>query len=257
MNGSISEFYGEKASLYDVVSQDRDFAAQAAYLALAVARQAHGGRILELFAGPARHSIALEARHSYICSAIDASVHMKTLATRPGGLHPDRYFIATLPDLPEAVQRGDAFQGATVLRYSAGYLGPVAVVEMLRQLSHIIAAKGRVIFELHDLELLRDDFKDFAIRERVVDRGDGTNVRCVWPAGPLRWRRSDWIVEMDVLLEERAGHSVLSSQQFVSVERIYASREMSALATLAGGWRPVQAHSAAFAGSELLILERN
>lgn len=254
--GTVAALYEDAAAIYALVSDDRDFATQARFLAEHVARQPNGGRLLELCAGPARHAIELERRHGYVCHAVDASATMRSIATGPGGLDPARYHVLRLPRLPAPERLAGDFHAATVLRYSLGYLAPAEVVGLLEGLRGLLRPAGRLLIELHDLALVRNDFRGLEIRDRTVTVADGARVRCVWPAGPLRWRADDWIVEMDVAVEVEHPEGARDAYRWVSVERIYGRAEVAALAGIAGGWRAIDTHCAAFPGSVLLMLER-
>ena len=254
--GSIAEFYGAGAPSYAHLSEDRDFAKQATALVAAAMRGAPGGRFLELFAGPARHSIELERGFSTTCIAVDQSPAMRAVATAAGGLAPERYLISRLPDLPAPSQIGHGFAGASILRYSIGYLSPVAVVTLLTRLAGLMQQGAGLVLELHDLALVRDDFRSLDIRDRIVVGPDGRHVRCLWPAGALRWHADDWVVEMDVLVQTLVGERVVEEHRFVSVERIYARAEVLALAELAGGWRSQPMAADAFPGSTMVLLIR-
>ena len=258
LGGSIEDFYGEDASAYAFVSEDRDFAAQAGFLADKIVRLASGGRFLELFAGPARHSQELTRQHGVSCVAVDASPHMKRIATGAGGLPPQSYVVCRLPELPATDVLGGAFDGVSILRYSVGYLAPAALHELLVRLNGMLKPAGRIVFELHDLDLVRADFRDLEIRERTAWRADGTGVRCVWPASPLRWRKDDWVVEMEVFIQHLDGARVVAERTFQSIERIYAKSEIAALAQATGHFRVAgpDITSSAFAGGPLLVLER-
>ena len=252
--GSIADFYDRSAGLYALLSEDRDFGAQSDVIARCVSPVHRGGRLLELFAGPARHSMELQRRHGFVCDAVDASVAMRALATGANGLAPDRYHVASLPTLPAFAK--PQFHAATILRYSAGYLTVAELLRLLHGLREQLLANGRLLLELHDLDQVRADFRDLVIRDRVVTAPDGTTVRCVWPSGRLRWRASDWVVEMDVVLEVMRGGTVLHADRFVSVERIYAADEVAGLAEHIGGWTSVPIATDAFEGSRLVLLER-
>src|SRR5262245_61770900 len=199
-----------------MISEDRDFARQAQYLARQVIGPGEGRRFLELFAGPARHSIELTRAGFGSCIAVDASPAMRAIATGPGGLDRDSYRIARLPDLPSAPDLGGLFDAASVLRYSAGYLTPLELHELLRRLASALRPRGRVVFELHDLDLLRADFRDLEIRDRVVRMCDGRLLRCIWPAAPLRWATDDWVVEMEVVVQRLDGSTLIDERKYVS-----------------------------------------
>lgn len=258
LGGSIARFYGVDAPLYALFSDDRDFDWQARYLAAEIAGGGAGRRFLELFAGPARHVLALERNHGFQCTAIDASEDMRRIATGPGGLDPGRYCIAQLPDLPTSEQLGGPFDGASILRYSVGYLTPIELGTLLSRLAPHMRPGARVVLELHDLDLVRGDFRGLEIRERTVRDREGHRLRCLWPAAPLRWSQSDWVVEMDVVVQQLDADCIVAERRFTSVERIYARDEVYALAVLSGLYRPCEpkATTEAFPGGQLAVLER-
>ncbi|MDX2159580.1 MAG: class I SAM-dependent methyltransferase [Hyphomicrobiaceae bacterium] len=258
--GSIERFYDDGAAQYSLLSEDRDFERQARCLAEEIAGVPRGGRYLELFAGPARHAIELEQRYDYTSVALDASLGMRDVATRPGGLAAERYITSVLPTLPPVAALGPAFDLVSILRYSTGYLAPTELAELLAKLAPVVAPAARLVLELHDLDLVRDDFRSLDIRDRVVEIGDGRSLRCIWPAGPLRWTKGDWTVEMDVTIQILVGDRVARESRFVSIERIYARSEIAGLASATGRWR-LASHDAdaiaeSFPGSTMVVLER-
>lgn len=252
-SSAIDGFYEEEAAAYALVSEDRDFAAQAAFLFREVATAPSDGRFLELFAGPARHSFEMRKLSDLDCIAIDAAAGMKKVAVAAGSVPESSYIVARIPPLPAL---DGTFVGASLLRYSVGYLSPAEVIMLLTDLKRYLLPGARLCFELHDLDLLRDDFADLAIRERTIVDANGSGVRCVWPNGRLRWSSDDWIVEMDVLVQLLAAGKVVRERQFTSVERIYAVSELVFLAQMADGWRHVPVKTDAFPGSRIVVLER-
>ncbi|MGE0699430.1 MAG: hypothetical protein AB7O57_10070 [Hyphomicrobiaceae bacterium] len=258
LGGSIASFYEEHGSLYDLISEDRDFEAQASFIAAELLRHRRPARYLELFAGPACHAGALARSHGTDCRAIDASAEMRRIAAMKGNVSEDRYHVAHLPGMPSAEALGGAFDGVSVPRYSIGYLTPLETGTLFQRISSLLVPGGRLMLELHDLALVRSDFAALEIRDRVLPLGDGAALQCIWPAGPLRWHADDWTVEMDVVLRRLAEGRVTAEHTFVSVERIYARSEIEALASLAGGFRPVAPSRppAAFQGGEIVLLEK-
>lgn len=255
--GSITAFYEADASLYARICNDRDFEAQARFLARQIVQTEQGGRFLELFAGPAYHSIWLERSHSITCVAIDSSSEMKREATGSNGLNPERFIIGRLPLLPALGELGGMVDGASILRYSIGYLEPLEVLQLLRGLTRVLRPGGRLVLELHDLDLVRSDFRRLDIRERVARDPDGKGLRCIWPAGPLRWQADDWVVAMDVIVQLLDGMTVVGERVFQSVERIYAKAEILTLARISGGYRSIElvGDPEGFPGATLLVLE--
>ncbi len=256
--GSISELYGRHGSLYASISGGRDFSGQCAVLARELLRGRRQARFLELFAGPARHAAVLATQHGALCSAIDASPEMGRIAIETGAVPADRYHIARLPELPPMQALGGPFDGMAVLLYSVGYVTPSDLAALLRNLVPMLVPGGRLAFELHDLEMVRESFDRLAIREREIVVGPDERLHCTWPARPLRWRPDDWVVEMDVVVRRLVAGHVAEERSFVSIERIYARSEIEALAAAVGGLHPVSPDDEPlpFRGSVLSILER-
>ncbi len=256
LQGSIALLYGDEAGLYALLAEDRDFTAQARFLAAVGFEKAAGGRFLELFAGPARHAQELVRHHGIASTAVDSSSEMKALAMAAGAYAPDRYVVARHPPLPPIGELGGPFGAASILRYSVGYLEPVELLALLRGLRSVLLTHGRLVVEVHDLALVRSDFRALGIRERIMRSDDGTAIRCVWPKGELRWRADDWVVEMDVLIQRLNGDRVVAEYELCSVERIYARSEIVALAAASGFVEvPLTSSAEGFVDGSIVLLE--
>lgn len=259
LGGTIEHLYGSFGGLYDLVCRGRDFDRQARFLADEVIRRTSSdGRYLELFAGPAHHSAALRRAGGISCVAIDASSAMQQIAIASGAVDRSRYHVCRLPELPSVDRLDGPFHGASILCYSAGYLDPSRVGELFRRLSAVLKPGARLVLELHDLDMVRSDFRDLQIKDRIVEIDGGESLRCIWPAAPLRWSPRDWVVEMDVVVQRLRAGTPTEEHRFVSIERIYAASEIEALAAFAGGFIALTPKTAAdaFPGSSIVLLER-
>jgi hypothetical protein len=256
--GSIDQYYNDYPEEYTILADDRDFVAQTA--ALLTAGPNFNGPWVELCAGAARHAAELSLAANVEVWAIDASAAMRSLALKLGFRPPDRYLLARLPhlDLPSALV--DQFAGAFMLRYSAGYLTPLEIEALLDTLKPWLRHGARLVFELHDLNLVRGSLADLTIRTRRKTRADGTILSCVWPAGALHWKNNDWCVDMDVLVEvHSADGRLLEQRRYVSREHMHSLGDLERAAHRVGGYRilelPVISREA-FPHSVLVGLER-
>lgn len=189
----IRDLYERDPGLYDALSA-RDFAAQADVLLKLLRRKAP--RILELFAGPARHARALKAAGAEV-RAVDDSLAMRRYALAEGGLEPREYVKARLPRLP-ALGRFDA---ALLLQFAAGILEPDDLELLLRRLARHLKPGGLVLFELRRPSVLRDCDRPGSVETVTIDRGDGRVARLTCPDGAIAWSDDDWTMDLTMRVE--------------------------------------------------------
>lgn len=216
---SIADYYGADSSAYDLMSRDRDFDRQVGELLDGVAADTH--RVLELFAGPAYHGNAARRRGCEVVTCIDASEHMRDIACAQGLIAPSDYQVGSLPDALASLPPERRYDAMLCLRYSAGYLSPSALEILLAALHPRLAEGGALYFELHRIDLLSGDLADLSIRERRVAISEDAELRCVWPDGPLRWARRDWVASMTVKLEWIERGKVSRTEIYESSEHIH------------------------------------
>lgn len=244
----IHALYEADPSLYDAVSV-RDYAAQAAAL---LGELPPTPRVLELFAGPARHARALKAAGARV-SAVDASAAMRSFALGQGGLDPDDYLLARLPRLP---LRGP-FDAVLFLRYASGILEPAPFDALLRRSARLLRPGGLALFELRRMSVLRDCERRAG--SAVFPWTMGRRIRLTCPDGPLEWSDEDWVMSMTLKIEILKGPEVLDSRRYGMSERLVKPAELLRFAGRTELFEPAPlsaALEAAFPDGGLLSLRR-
>ncbi|MFO1151162.1 MAG: class I SAM-dependent methyltransferase [Alsobacter sp.] len=257
MRSPIIKFYEQFPGDYAALTDERNIGLQCDFLNRSLLPGILGARVLELFAGPASHAHWLSQNHGHECWAVDTAGGMRDWAIRHGRVPAERYRLCNLPRLDERIHENAPFDAAFALIYSLGYLDLTSVGLLLRELADCIRPKGRLLFELHDLDRVRSGFGDLAIRERRVALADGGTLGCVWPSGTLQWSPDDWVLEMDVEVERRQTTEPATTTVYTSVERIHTGSEVAALGTMLGSWTCHEVIDAAFPDSRLVVLERS
>lgn len=217
---SVDSFYTDLATQYAWISKDRDFGAQID----AISQNHEIKTSLELFAGPAEHSICLKDNMKVEAWALDASLQMKDVAVSQGFTDSDKYIVEKLPNIPMLDAKFDLI---LLLRYSIGYLSIEQLYLLAKNLSKILNDDGRIFIELHDLGYCLNNFSELKIKERVVLCPDGSKVNVAWPSGPLRWDDNSWTVQMPLrIIQTDKDERIIHDLELVSTERIYAFDEI-------------------------------
>lgn len=218
--------YSEQASVYDAVSNDRDFASELA--ALGVSSEASEDKcLLELFAGPAYHGVTLsKSGWQGDLLAVDSSSQMRDVAIEKGFQKPQNYIVADICDAFDVIPTETRFSTVLVMRWSVGLIPPEKAAIMVRRVSERLRPGGCAFFELHRVDLLVGNLSDLDIRTRETNIGD-SRVTCIWPSGELSWAADDWKVEMPVLIRTEGPSGVkeivTSSEEWIYVRRDFAS----------------------------------
>jgi SAM-dependent methyltransferase len=257
LNASMASLYGPWARLYHCVSQDRDFAAQSAFILEQIGTRP--ASVLELFAGPAYHGRHLAKTADVTVHCVDASKQMKRLACEDGGIRPSAYSVGHLPAALLRFARGTKFNSILALRYSLGYIPFEELTVLMRLLVNLLRPNGVILIELHNLVSLLGGLVDLEIRERVIPLGGDRRLVCTWPSGPLRWRRQDWVVDMPVRFEYRNGTRTTRVINFISTEWIYTVNYLRREIQRLGGLKlklVAGANGRAFPACELVIIRR-
>ena len=257
----VASYYAAHADIYTHINRDRDFEAQVRAIHRLASRSSSAPlRMLEIFAGPAYHAIHGERLLGWIGHALDSSPAMKRAAIGEGFADPSRYLVGDIPDcLPEAAAQGQ-FDCLFAARFSLGYLDRGSLDRLIHEARSLVAEHGLLVFELHDLSLLAGSLQNLNILERTSLLPDGTMLRCLWPAGSIRWDRDDHLVSMDVEISlDKDGHN--ERLRFVSTERIYGASEVAHLGR-AAGWQVLTSRelgedtSRAFPDARIVALRR-
>jgi hypothetical protein len=219
----IEACYSEYPHIYAAFADDRNFREEAnALISVASPNRGGGGRFLDLFAGPAYHSIAVEAFAGWEAVAIDSSEAMKRVALQRGFADGSRYVVGPLPTELQNLNRTEPFDCAFAGRFSLGYLDLDGVHILLRDLMPLLKAGGLCVIELHELDILLASLTSLDIRDRVATGNEGEEIRCTWPNGPIRWHRDDYVAEMPVSIEVQNRAGQVQRLSFLSTEHVHA-----------------------------------
>ena len=220
---SQNSLYSDEATLYYALSQDRDFHAE--LRALGIGRDTtKGQRLLELFAGPAYHSVALrKLGWQGQLVAVDSSQHMQALAIQHGFPSDQSYLVADACEVFQSLPAQTEFSNVLALRWSLGLVPPEKAEHVVRGVCERLKQGGQAFFELHRVDLIAGNLADLSIRTRTTTVGDA-QVTCVWPSGELSWAVGEWAVTMPILLrrESPAGATEVTT---TSHEWIYVRRD--------------------------------
>jgi SAM-dependent methyltransferase len=225
----IQELYDHEPHLYDRLASGRDFSAEVSAIRRLSGRsstqeEAQQERVLELFAGPAWHSIRWKDEFGAKVLAVDSSPGMGGLAVGQGRLDCDEYIVGRIPSVLAKRDHRLAlrnFDFVLILRYSLGYLSEDELEELIRTTSRLTKFGGRIVFELHDPRMLASNLEDFPVSERRFSMQDGSSLSCAWPSGPIRWLQPSRLVEMPVSIEHVTTNGTLRELRYVSREFVY------------------------------------
>ncbi|HEX7898316.1 MAG TPA: class I SAM-dependent methyltransferase [Planctomycetota bacterium] len=213
----IHELYERDPDLYDALTR-RDFAAQADVLRGLFRSPAP--RVLELFAGPARHARALKAAGAVV-RAVDDSPAMRAHALADGGLAPADYVRARLPRLPV---RG-RFDGALMLQFAAGLLEPAALETLAVRLAAALRPGAPLVFELRRPSALRGPAGTVTL---PWTRGRALRLTC--PDVPVAWSDDDWTMELTLRVDVLRAGAVAESRRYRMSERLVLPGDLRRLA---------------------------
>ena len=243
----IRELYEKEPELYDALTR-RDFAAQSDFLRGLLRSPAP--RVLELFAGPARHARALKASGAAV-RAVDDSAAMRAYATADGGLTPAEYVRARLPRLP---LRG-RFDAALMLQFAASLLDPAELETLARRLAAALRPGAPLLFELRRPSLLRGPL---GAVELPWTRGRTLRLAC--PDAPVAWSDDDWTMELTLKVDILRAGEVQESRRYRMSERLVLPADVRRLAERTGLYdvepTPAEAERV-FPDSVLAVLRRN
>lgn len=236
----ISRLYEKDPSLYEAITA-RDFEAQARAVLRWVKRGAP--RLLELFAGPARHALALQALDARV-TCVDASAAMRRHA-RAAGVRD--YVRAKLPSLPV---RG-LYDGALLLQFSAGILDCDGLSRLLGAVARRLRPGAPLVVELRRLSALR------ACDAHVLPRTlpwNGRQVRLLCPEDGIEWSEDDWTVAMTMRVDLLDGDSAVETRRWRFSERLVRPADLDRLSK--GAFRLESPSAPEFPDSRIVLLRR-
>ncbi|MFA9486783.1 MULTISPECIES: hypothetical protein [unclassified Moraxella] len=175
----IYKLYSENPDIYDIFSNDRDFFQQAADILslLKCHTLTIKPNVIELFAGPARHSLEFVKLGCDVLS-IDSALSMMQYSIKQGFQSPIKYIVSHIPNINLTVPKTNLF---TLLRYSVGYMDKLQLSNLIKWCDLNSHANGLLIIELHiPSKILSLANNDMRIREREVSSKYGV-VKCIWP----------------------------------------------------------------------------
>ncbi len=151
--------FGEYAAVYDLIYQDKDYAAEAGFISSLLARHAPRRdpvRIVDLACGTGRHAIEL-ARRGYAMEGSDISSDMIEVATRAAAAHKLAIRFHNHP-FQNAGAIGGPFDAALAMFASMGYLtGADELALAFRNIRQLLAPGGVFVFDVwNGLAVLRD-----------------------------------------------------------------------------------------------------
>ncbi|MGY0427242.1 MAG: class I SAM-dependent methyltransferase [Polaribacter sp.] len=218
----IRDFYGKYAHYYDIISNDRNFSEQIVLLKKTI--QSNNKNIynfLELFAGPARHSIAASTHEDINIFAVDNSQEMQDLAMEIGFPDRSKYWVSDFP-LDKKFDNINAikFDCVLCLRYSIGYLNRKSILELLMSLKNRLKSDGKIIMELHNISNMMMSMKGTDIHKRIATSKYDETVECLWPDGEIVWSNIDYLAKMNVSVNIKKNNKE-KTLKFLSEENIY------------------------------------
>jgi len=224
----IFELYDSNPELYDMFSNDRDFKKQCGdiikyldYTPLSV---------LELMAGPARHSVEFVRLGVENVVALDASSKMKEYAIEKFSLKKEKYITGLLPSSINNLQ-SQYFDCILLLRYGIGYLDGNGIIETIRACLTSLTKNGRIVIELHRFDYLATDLSDLDIKIRTCKDKNGNVISVEWPMKKPDWDRYGQFLKMDVSIKkENASEKIYQSKEY-----IYNVREIQQIVSRLGG----------------------
>lgn len=250
----IGHFYTEYAEYYAVIANDRNFSKECRKI-ISFLNLNEEFNMLEIFAGPAYHSIEL-TKQGINTWAIDLSKEMKSIAVVRGFRNPGHYLSGKLPNELDNLKK--QMDCVLCMRYSIGYLNRKEVFVLLNKMKTILKYKGLIFIELHRINDLLSNYDNAAIKKRTSKMPGGEEIECTWPHGKIKWASTDFVAKMDVAVKINGSDKMSINKMFKSVEYIYSFDELNFMASLLG-YKCIKFNDSEniFNNSQILILEYN
>ncbi len=226
---SVNDLYSAHARLYSVIADDRDFHGEVHHMgAHALGR---GDTFVELFAGPAFHSIALRELGSEAgIVAIDNAAEMADEALRRG--FSGTYHVA---DAIEGLAAVACARIVCIPRYSVALVDDAYLHGLLEAVaSRLRISDGTLLIEMHPAALVDyaedpPDWSELGIHRRVIPTSEG-EIECIWPNKVSVVDPAANLVEMEIRVSRRGADDL----QFASREHLRSRDALIAIANTAG-----------------------
>lgn len=170
--------FGEYAAVYDLLYQDKDYPAEAAYVAELLRRHAPRRdpmRVVDLACGTGRHAMELAAR-GYAVEASDISADMIGIARRAAEARGLGIRFHHQP-LQTAAAIGGPFEAALAMFASLGYLtGRDELAAAFGNVRRLLAPEGIFVFDVWNGPAVLRDFSAHRIKRMS---GNGLSVERV------------------------------------------------------------------------------
>lgn len=232
--------YKQYAHYYEVISNDRNFKKQFELINSFLIQENSPSKIqyklrfLELFAGPAYHSIIASSITEYDILAIDNSSEMKEIAMSNGFSNGNNYIISDLPLAISDLPLEKKLDCVVCLRYSLGYLNINEVFQLLTELKKRLSENGKIFIELHEISTVLNSMKSTNIHLRTARNKFNEEVECIWPKGDIIWNKDSYLAEMNVGLKIQSGLNKVKEVNFISKENIHSAELLAFLAHVCG-----------------------
>lgn len=190
--------------------------------------------LLELFAGPAMHSIEALQKESILgVTAIDGSIDMKILATAQGFTNPDNYLTGMLPEALNTFTGVKKFDCILCLFHGISNLPLMGVSLLFRKLGKLLTPHGRIFLEVHNIRMIMEYLAKNELYYSELDISAEEQIKYAWPGGKIEWSPYDYnaIVPIDLNIH-KAGET--ETVTLISRERIYSAEQVLFVAALHG-----------------------
>lgn len=249
----IDSLYTKYADYYYEIAKDRNFSKECEFINTIVNKK-NKIKILELFAGPAYHSIEFKNNFKGITWAIDSSNEMRKLALKYGFEKSNQYIIDALPSAIENINC--KFDCIICMRYSLGYLDREELFILLKKLKQKLSKGGKIFFELHKIDNVVSNLNNISIQKRTIVMKTGESVECFWPYDEINWSADDFEAKMNVKIKVSKEKNTLFEKTFQSLEIIYSVEEIKFISSiLKYKWTLLETKNL-FLNSKILILEK-
>ena len=206
----IANLYIQYPEIYDSFSNDRDFLTQSNTLLKISNHEGNATSVMELFAGPARHSFAFRNLGCRVYS-LDSSEGMKKFAIEKGFQERKNYIVERLPTVIKLSEKISIF---TLLRFSVGYLNKNEIREVIKWCKGNSTSNAKLFIEIHKPSVMSSSMDKLEISQREFNTDIG-HVKCKWPSNPPIWNTLSWEVTMPIDIEVEGVKYEFSSREML------------------------------------------